>query len=302
MSQRRKNILVFTALLFFTATAVAQRTASPSLRDSGLYGYTFVSIGHDSSAGTSSVMDSAVGYSFNPTFSVEAGAPFYLLTTNQTTTSSGTTSTTHSSALGDAFLRAIAHKNFEVVNYGTALTFTAPTGDTSTGVSTGRATFTWNNRLEHSFDRFTPFGEASIGNSLNSTRYQRGYTTLGAVSEFRGGAGFDLFKNVSLEASAFGDVGYGNQKVFSRSVRRSAIAGGNGAAVRHNRTFETAYLTTGTGSLVNDNGLTADLAWNPTPRVGVGMSYNHSLHFATDSVAVGVGFRLGHVAANTDKH
>lgn len=295
MSISKKNLLVC-AVLFVTTAAIAQRSPSPALNQSGLYEYTTLGAGHDSSAGWSSVMNSAVGYSFTPAVSIEAGIPFYLVTTTQALSTTGATSTTHAGSLGDVFLNLNAHKDSSAINYATGLTFTAPTGDTSTGVSTGRATATWNNRLEHGFDHLTPFGEASLGNSLTSTRrYRRDYTTLGAVSEFRGGVGIDLLKNLGLETSAFADVGYGNQKIFSRTVRKGAL--GVAGVPKHNRAFDTAYLTTGTASLVNDNGLTADLSWNPTARLNFDLAYNHSLHFATDSVSAGIGFRLGHVAA-----
>ncbi len=296
----KAKILLLTAL-WLTSAAVAQQSPAQPVHSYGLYEYTSFSVGHDSSAGWSSVMDSAVGYSFNQTFAIEAGAPFYLLTTTQGTSTTGsTTGTTYSGSLGDAFLRLKAQRKSDALDYSTSLTATAPTGDTSAGISTGRATFNWGNRLEHGFDRVTPFGEASIGNSLNSTRrHPRGYTTLGAVSEFRGGAGFDLLQHLSLETSAYADVGYGNQKVFSRSVRKGTI--GPAGAAKHNRAFAAAYLTAGSASLVNDQGLSADLSWNITPRFDMGVSYDHSLHFATDSVAMTIGVRLGSGATKAGK-
>jgi hypothetical protein len=288
----KAKILLLTAL-WLAGAAVAQQSPAQPVQSYGLYEYTSFSVGHDSSAGWSSVMDSAVGYSFNQTFAIEAGAPFYLLTTTLGTSTTGsTTGTTYSGSLGDAFLRLKLQKKSDALDYSTAFTATAPTGDTSAGISTGRATFNWGNRFEHGFDRVTPFGEASIGNSLaNTRRHPRAYTTLGAVSEFRVGAGFDLLQHLSLETSAYADVGYGNQKVYSRSVRKGTI--GPAGAAKHNRAFAAAYLTTGPASLVNDHGLSADLPWNITPRFDMGVSYDHSLHYATDSVAMTVGVRLG---------
>jgi hypothetical protein len=96
---------------------------------------------------------------------------------------------------------------------------------------------------------------------------------------------------VSLETSAYFDVGYGNQKVYSRSVGKGAVGQAN--ATKHSRAFAAAYLTTGLASLVDDHGLAADLSCNVTPRFDVGMSYDHSLHYATDAVAFTVGVRVG---------
>ncbi len=299
MPNRGKCLVVVTFLLLAAAAAVAQQSPAPALKQSGLFEYTSFAIGDSSSAGFSSELDSAIGYDFSPNFSIAAGAPFYLVNTTQSI-SGTTTRTSHSASLGDAFLRLNARRPSDALNYATALTLTAPTGDTSTGASTGRATVTWNNRFEHAFDRVTPFAEGSIGNSLNSTRrYRRDYTTLGAVSEFRGGIAFDLLKQVSFESSAFADVGYGNQKIFSRVMGPGTASAG---AAKHGRVFETAYLTSGTSGLVNDNGLTEDLSWHVAPRVDFDIAYNHSLHFATDSVAASIGIRLGHLPASHDQH
>jgi hypothetical protein len=288
-------------VLWLTGAAVAQQRPVQPFHNYGLYDYTSFGMGHDSSAGWSSVISSTLGYNLNQTFAVELGAPFYLLTTTQATSSSGsTTTTTHTGSLGDAFLSLKAQKKSDVLDYSTAFTVTAPTGDTEAGVSTGRATFTWGNRLEHGFDRITPFGEASIANSLTSTpRHPRGYTTLGAVSEFRGGAGFDLLKHVSLETSAYADVGYGDQKMYSRNVAKGSSGSAN--ATKHNREYAAAYLTSGAASLVSDHGLTADLSWNVTPRFDVGASYDRSLHYASDAVAFTLGVRLGGMAGKAQK-
>ena len=284
----------FQIFLVFTIVCVAATIAVGQVSSSGMYEFTSVSIGHDASNGWQSLLNPAVGYSFDRNFAVESGVPFYVVTTtNSTTTSGTTTSGTRSNVLGDAFIRMRAAKASETFNYSGALTATAPTGDTSAGVSTGRATVTFENHLDRSFGRITPFGEASIGNSLGSSKhYQRSYTTLGAASEFRGGIGLDLLKNVSFETSFYGDVGYGNQKVYSRQVGKGATGA---AKSSHGRPFETSYLTTGDASVIDDHGLTADLSFSPAPRYGVDLAYNRSIPYGLDSVAVTVGVRLGHL-------
>lgn len=291
-----EKTLTFALSLLLAAAAFAQQNAPvPVEKNSGLYERASLSVGHDSSAGWSGEVDSAVGYDFSRTISLEAGAPFYLDTT-QSTSATGTSTTSRTETVGDAYVRFGLQNSSQVLHYSTGLTATAPTGDTGAGVSTGRATFNWSNRLEHGFDRITPFGEGSFGNSLTGTRrYRRAYTTLGAVSEFRGGVGFDLFKSISLETSAYGDVGYGNQKVYSRKLPKSARVIGLQQAAAHNRVFEDAFLTTGSSTLVNDKGLTADLSCNLTRRLDLDLAYNRSLHFMTDSVSFTIGMRFGHL-------
>ncbi len=297
-----RRTLMFLAVLFMTLAAFAQKDFSTK---SGFYEFTSLTTGHDTSAGWSSEMSSALGYDINSHFAVEAGAPFWLVTTTQSATTSGGTgttavNTTHSNSLGDAFLRMKAQAHENALSYSTSLTLTAPTGDTSAGVSTGRATLNWNNRLERDFEHLGMFGEGSFGNSLTSSnRNRRDFTTLGAVSEFRGGLSFDLLKSVSLEASGYGDVGYGNQKVYSQNVKR----GGNGLGnASHGRSYEAAYLTTGDSSLVNDSGFSTDLSWSVTPRFTTDVAYNRSVHFSSNSVAVTLGMRLGHIAQKPERN
>ncbi len=296
-NEKRATIVLAISLFLATAGVAQQNAPVVGEKNSGLYEHTSFSAGHDSSAGWSGELDSAVGYDFSKKISIEAGAPFYLDTTQNTSTA-GTSTTSHTGSVGVAYLHLGLQNSSQVLHYSGGLTATAPTGDTSAGVSTGRATFNWSNRFEHGFDHVTPFGEASLGNSLSSTRRnRRAYTTLGAVSEFRAGLGFDLFKSLSLETSAYGDVGYGNQKVYSRVItKHAASAIGMQHAAAHNRVFEDAFLTAGSSTLVNDRGLTADLSCNLTRRLDVDLAYNHSLYFSTDSVSFTIGMRFGHLS------
>ena len=297
-----RRTLMFLAVLSVAVAAFGQRDFSTS---SGFYEATSLTTGHDTSAGWSSEMNSALGYDINSHFAVEAGAPFWLVTTTQSTTTSGgsgtaTVNTTHSNSLGDAFVRLKAKGNVDQLSYSTGLTLTAPTGDSSAGVSTGRATFNWNNRLERALEQFAIFGEGSFGNSLTSSnRNRRDFTTLGAVSEFRGGVGFDLLKTLTLEASGYGDVGYGNQKIYSRNVKKGSNGSGK---TSHGRSYEAAYLTTGDSSLVNDSGFTTDLSWSMTPRFSTDFAYNRSTHYSSNSVAVTLGMRLGHLAEKPERN
>ncbi|MCU1297751.1 MAG: hypothetical protein JWO91_2029 [Acidobacteriaceae bacterium] len=302
MSNRQKlTVAFFSILTIGCAFAQSAPTSFPNeTSDSGLYEYSAFSAGNDSSGGWSSEMDSTVGYDFTRHLGVSFGIPLYLLTTTTQTTLTGTqTTTSNYGSLGDLFLRLNASKGSAPMSYSTSLTGTAPTGDTSTGISTGRVTANWNNRIEHGFDVFTPFAEGSIGNSLGSTtRYHRAFTTLGAVSEFRGGAGFDFPKGLSFEGSFYDDVGYGGQKIYSHHVPKGA-SGLSGS--KHNRPFDQNFLTQGAASLVSDHGLTADFSLNPSKRVDLDLSFNRSMTYADNSASFTIGYRLGHVGSKGDR-
>jgi hypothetical protein len=300
-------LLTIAAVLLATISVQAQQhtPSSASAAGSGMYEYGSFTTAHDSSVGWAANLNSAVGYDFHQHLAFEVGVPFYLVTTSSATSTSTTSTpitTTRSGSLGDIFVRARAAAHSDPVDYTTAFTVTAPTGDTSAGVSTGRSTFTWDNRFEHGFSHITPFAEGSLGDSLSSSlRYMRSYTTLGGASEFRGGASFDFTKYLNLEASGYGDVGYGNQKIYSHKVGKG-LAGNANTNAKHPRPFDTTYLTSGSGSLVNDHGLTADFTINPTPRLGFDLAYNYSAQFALNSVSFTVGYRLGHTPKETNRN
>jgi hypothetical protein len=308
MFRANRFLLLITAAALLAGTRVQAQQHAPnsgSAADSGMYEYGSFTTAHDASAGWAANLNSAVGYDFHQHLAFEVGVPFYLVTTSSatsTSTTSTTTTTTRSGSLGDIFVRMRAAAHSDPVDCTTAFTVTAPTGDRSAGISTGRSTFTWDNRFEHGFSHITPFAEGSLGNSLSSSlRYMRSYTTLGGASEFRGGASFDFTRYLNLETSGYGDVGYGNQKIYSHKVGKG-LAGNANANAKHSRPFDTTYLTSGTGSLVNDYGLGADFNVNPTPRFGFDLAYNYSAQFALNSVSFTVGYRLGHTPKEANRN
>ncbi len=289
-----KSILVVLIALFgVTLSAPAQSPsfapASPTTRGGGYFSSS-AGTSHSSSSGWSSDLNSEFGYDWSDHFGVAAGMPFYGLTSTTRIDAAGQQDQrNHYNSLGDAYLTFEAGKDFDVVDYSATLTGTAPSGDTKAGISTGRATFTWNNRIEHGFNTVTPFAEGSIGNSLASTRrYHRAFTTLGLVSEFQVGASVKLSRLFSLEGSAYDDVGFGNQKLYSRRVGKGLV-GGSGK-----RPFDLAYLTQGSGSLAADHGLAAVFSVHPSPRVDAELTYNRSLHYSTDTVSFTFAYRWGH--------
>ena len=277
----------------FSIPALSQNAApaSPTTRG-GFYASSSVGAGYNTSSGWSSDLNSAVGYDVSEHFGVEAGMPFYALTSTTRIDKVGQQiQRSHYNSLGDAYLTLSAGKDFDAVNYSATLTGTAPTGDRNAGISTGRATFNLNNRIERDFNSWTPFVEGSVGNSLNRTRrYHRAFTTLGLVSELQGGATVKLSKRFSLEGSAYDDVGFGNQKIYSHRVGK----GSAGTNTGKNRPFDLAYLTQGSASLAADHGLAAVFSARASSRVDVELAYNRSLHYSTDTVSFTAVYRWGH--------
>jgi hypothetical protein len=273
---------------------LGQSATAPAFSDRGAYETFGFASSHDSSLGWTSEMDTGLGYDFSNEFSVQAGVPLYLVSasTKSTQGTGTTTSTNRYAALGDASLGLSFHPKFDGFGFTTGLVGTAPTGNRTNGISTGRVTWNWNNRAEKDFNRLTPFVEATLGNSLGNTkRFRRPFTTLGMVSTYTGGTTIDLFKKVSFEASAYDVLPFGDQKIYSHN--------GKLADPTKKRSFEKAAVTSGTASLTKDHGFSGDFSVNPTNRVAVDLAYTRSIAYALDTYSATVSFRLGHVVNNS---
>jgi len=197
-------------------------------------------------------------------------------------------------ALGDAYLTLHFAAPGSVVGYKAAITGTAPTGDTSTGISTGRATFDLNNHFDHTWGSFTPLAEFGVGDSssLVNRRVRRPYTTLGPLSHYKAGATLDFWRVFSFEGSGYEDLPIGNQKVYSRVLVRSKA----GTIIRvvngKKRRFEQVSVDTGQG-ILEDNGLTGSLIVNLGQHVSLNGIYQRSLRQSFDTVAFGIGYTFG---------
>lgn len=299
MSNRALRFLAGSFLLFVALGAVAQRQKVTS--DSGSFEQFGVSTAHDSSVGWTTQLDTAIGYDFNRAFSVSAGVPLYLVSTNSTTsTAGGTTTKQHYNSLGDAFVGLSLHPRFDSYAFSLGLVGTAPTGSRSNGISTGRATATMSGRVETDISRVTPFVEGTLGNSLTGTkRYARPFTTLGTISTVTGGLGFDLPLKFSFEASAFDVLPFGDQKIYSHAP--SSAGSGSVTGSNRHRPFQQAAVVSGTSTIAKDHGFSGDLGFAPMKRVSLDLGYTRSIAYALDTYSLGVSVRLGHLSGEKKK-
>lgn len=294
-------------VVFMAAHASAQ--SAPVVDDKGLVSTVSFTEAHDSSLGWAAEIDSTTGYDFNRNWNLSAGVPIYLVQPAQQT--SGTTAANNSyGALGDAFVN-LNYKVQGSLGYAATVTGTVPTGDTAHGISSGRFTFGWNNHLEHEISRFTPFAEAGVANSNTTLERIHGsgagigkhsflsdYTSLGGIARLSGGSSIDLLHSLTFTASAYDELPFGNQKIYSRSIPHGAAAGlvnpkGNG------KPFQLAAVTQGTSSIAGDNGFEAVLSACPTARVEFAVSYQRSVHDALNTMAITASYRFGHLPPKT---
>lgn len=299
----RKFAVLF--LFTFLTTALFAQNAPSKQRDGDETGWTSTASFEGSVNSDERVLDlsSTVGYNFDEHWGADMGIPLSFVSSSAATT--GTTGTTKSSSslnsLGNVFMDIKYKTKGDVANYESTLTAAAPTGSTTKGVSTGRPNVGWNNRVEHDFDRLTPFLELGLSNGLTDTKLiHRPFSTLGFVSQFTGGSKIDLGSSISIGGSLYDVLPAGTQKMYSKLVaKKSTTTAGSG---KHGRAFELAAQTTGDSSLTHDNGGSAWVEFSPGKIVDFQIGYTHSVHLALDSMAFNLELNLGRMMKRAHRY
>lgn len=275
-------------LIPISATNVAvyaQSSPSPAGSERGIVFYESFE-GDSNSDGQVMVLSSSATYHFNQHFSAGIGIPIYFDHLNSSTTGVASTS-----GIGNVFATVRAVWKSTILNYGTSLTGTAPTGDSKKGLSTGHATFDWDNRVNHDFGVLTPFVDLGAGNSIMDTRYfLRPFSSYGYLAHFEAGTDVDLTHSLSVTLSGYDIAPWGTQTIISRVV--PAGSPGKSGSATHGRAFENNHLTTGTASLTSDDGFNADLSFSPKPYLDLDLGYSRSVRYALNSVSFGIGVNL----------
>ena len=276
----------YTAAAVFLGTAISFYTPQAAAQDSEEKGIVWTEHFDGSSSADGKVFSftSTGGYNFNKYFGVDVGIPAYIVRAPASV--QGTRS---SSGIGDAFVDLRLSLDNRLFGYSATLTGTAPSGDTSKGRSTGRATFDLDNHFDRGVGRFNPFADIDLGNTVNQRAYRRPYLTLGKVTSFEAGSAVKIFRSLSASASLYDVAPWGTQHVFSRIVPRGTTVLGT---VRHNRVYEKNAETIGGASLDRDNGVNVGVSYSPTRYLDLGAGYSRSMHYRLNTVSFGIGVNL----------
>ena len=308
----RSSVLALLILTVGASACFAQSNpTTPSLRipDKGFSSYTNLSQGYDSSANWTSTIDSTVSYSFNKVFGISVGAPFYLAynqplfssATTATTTQTSTTQTAPISgynAMGDMRFGLRFATPTPVLKYVVTVTGTAPTGDTSLGLSTGRFTGDFNNHFEMNLGRVSPLLELGLANtSALLTAVKRPYTTLGMLSHYKAGLGIPLGKVLNFEIAGYENLPLGLQKLYSEFNRGPGSIPSTNGKGKSQPIYEQAAAIIGNG-FTEDNGFSTGLSADLGRRMDMGFTYDRSARQKLDSVEFSIGFRIGHAPAH----
>lgn len=282
------------SLALFVGLAVASAAA----QDRGFTSYAQFQ-GSSNSLGQVMVLDPSVGYRFNRYVGVETGLPLYFVHGSQTTDGSSMSG----AGLGNLYLRLRFSAENPVLNFYSAVTGTAPTGDSSKGFSTGRATVDWTSQVNRSFGNLTPFFQAGLANSISDSNFfTRPFTSLGVVSHFQGGLGVRVVPGFSVGSSLYAVVPSGEQKIYSRvvtsetSLPDSGSSGGEFVPPQGRRTFESEHLTVGDSSLGRDNGFAVWSNVSLSRYVSLNAGFTRSVPFDLNTVSFGLGVNIGELA------
>jgi hypothetical protein len=250
--------------------------------------------GSSNTDGQVMTLTSTGGYNFNTHFGMVTGIPVYFV---RSSTSSGTT--TSSNGIGDFFVGLrIAYAN-PVVNYRMMLTGTVPTGDSSTGLSTGHATYDWTNHFDRGFGRLTPFVDIGLANSIpNTLFFRRQFTSFGHIAHFDAGTDFDVIGPLSVNASLYDIAPWGTQEVFSRVVHSGGPPAGAG---NHGRVYEVNQQTVGGTALTRDNGFNLGFDVSLTPAFDLWGGFSRSVALDLNTVSFGIGVNLSSLFRRSGK-
>jgi hypothetical protein len=266
--------------------ATQAAAASPTPRVPGLIsrwskgfnaGFTFTGL-HDSGTGYSTLFTVDAAYSFNDTYSVDVDFPLYLYRLAPSLAPNPPPSQLLVPLQGDPGDVTVGmHGQWinRVFDYLGTFSFTAPTGDESYGLSTGRFTVDYTNHFEHAFGIVTPDIEIGVGdsNSLANSTITEDYTSLGPLAHFQAGASVDIFRGTTFSADAYEQLPLGDQKIYQ--------------SVRHGRTFVTEV----TGANVSeDNGFITSLDIPLDRRTTLSGYYSRSLRLRADMAAASITY------------
>jgi hypothetical protein len=285
-------LLSLFAPLLLTTHAAAQSSESSPEQEKGMVFYEQFQ-GSSNTLGRIMKLDSRVGYNFNQHLGIDAGVPFYFV---HASSASGNTS---GNGLGNVYVVLRFAANSPAVSFVSSLTGTAPTGDSAAGLSTGRATFDWNNYVAHTFSRIMPFANVGVGNSIFDTQFfTRPFTTLGLAAHLEGGARLTLFRYLGVGASAYSILPSGQQKVYSKLVRGES----GSVSARGHGVFESSHVSVGDPDIARDHGYSAWLDITPSPYVDLELGYNRSISYSLNTFSFGVGFNPRYLARKTRGH
>jgi hypothetical protein len=246
-------------------------------------------------------MNTSLGYDFSGHLGADVGVPVYFVTPPPTSQLLAS----QSAGLGDAYLDLRFKIRSPLLDFTSMPSSSFPTGSVSNGFSTGQINFNWNNEVERTFGRFTPFLDVDPGNGLNNitnphTRViRRSFMTIGDEVQFTGGSDVDLFGPFSVNLDAYDVTPWGPQEILSRILKKGTVTV---KGAKHNRYYAVNSVTKGGASLVQDHGYDAALDATLKRFVLLELGYDYSVHYASGTVFFSAAFNVSQMLSRASGH
>jgi len=242
---------------------------------------------HNSSIGWYELATPAITYTFSSRFSADASTPVYLRRLVETTSPGPPPRETTSLDIDDAGDTLIAfHARFFPAAFRDMATasLSAPTGDRSAGLGTGKVTFDFNNHLERYFKQTGFLLDTGIGDSstLVNNLINQNYNSVGKLAHFQAGAIVWLFQRDYLQSVAYEQLPFGSQTVYGVTAPGRGANGASPGSPNLN-------VVTSTGAS-EDNGFTTSAGIPITQNFMLSGYYNRSLRHHQDTVSAGVTY------------
>ncbi len=175
---------------------------------------------HNSSVGWYTVLTPAVSYTFSRHYSGDASASVYLhrmIENQDPATASAQPFVVDNASAGDTLFGFHATFLPESLLDTISAYVTAPTGDQSAGLGTGKVTFDFTNHVEHYQRQFGMLLDLGVGNSSNvfNNLVNRNYSSFGGLAEFQSGTILWLPRRTYFESVAYEQLPIGSQTVYS---------------------------------------------------------------------------------------
>ena len=291
---------LFVLLLAFCQTVLAQApipaATGPAGKDAGGFspGWTLGARFEGDYSTAAGIYDvgTALGYDFSRHFAIDAGVPFYFVSTPTSTTQSNPGAVS-GVGIGNTFVELLWNYPNASLNYSSAIHLTAPIASTKKGFSTGHATWNYTNHFDHAFGNWSPFLDVGVGNSIADTRYfTRPFMSFGYNAAFASGLEYDQGK-FSLQAGAYDVAPWGHQTEVSRVFRCGPTTKCSSGGASHNRRgFTGSSVSTGGADLVRDNGYEAGIDFKPVYYLDFEFAYSRSVPLHLNNYSFGIGVNL----------
>jgi hypothetical protein len=249
-------------------------------------------------------LNTNIGYNLNAHLGADVGLPVFLVRSPFSLYTDRDWSWT--ALWGDPYIDVRYKTTGSALNFVSVLTGTIPASSPERIFTTGRFGVDWFNHVEGKLKGFTPFVNFGAANGTVNRYYMPRpysmappYQTLGFISDFEGGAHYQIRSGYKIGASAYALVPAGPQTVFSRLIAPGSSVTGDDdhgryfysdfQTISHPMSGDEAHLGS---KIARDNGFSGWLEISKVHKVTLLIAYTRSVHYAYDALNVGLNFDM----------